>query len=197
MPVKLAAIAAIVLGICAGLVFFTMGDRPKADDSRALAAEASGAAAPAEGFFKAASRDQVSQEPFVDGEGREVRLADYKGKVVLLNFWATWCAPCVKELPSLARLQAKQGDDGLVVMAVNLDRKKGDLSIEDALKEYGADTLEPYADANQKLMRAFRIAGLPTTILIDREGREIGRREGEAEWDSAEAIAAIEQAAAQ
>lgn len=145
-------------------------------------------------FFKVkADAPPAPAEPFRDGGGEEVTLADFKGKVVLVNLWATWCAPCVKELPLLAKLQAKRAGADFMVIALNLDRP-GKANVPEFLKENGAEALEPFADPSMKMMRGFRVAGLPTTILIGADGREIARREGEAEWDTPEAWAEIQKA---
>jgi thiol-disulfide isomerase/thioredoxin len=145
-------------------------------------------------FFKAKDDAPATPaEPFRDGGGEEVTLADFKGKAVLVNLWATWCAPCVKELPMLARLQAKRAGDDFIVIALNLDRP-GKANVPEFLKENGAAALEAFADPTLKMMKAFRVAGLPTTILIGADGREVTRREGEAEWDTPEAWVEIQKA---
>ncbi len=120
-----------------------------------------------------------------------MRLAAFKGKPVVLNFWATWCAPCVKELPSLERLKALRGD--IVVIALNVDTK-AEGPIGDFLTQVGAAGLDAYTDPKKKLWRAFRLNSLPTTFVISADGRVVGRRDRDAEWDSAEALAAIDAA---
>jgi thiol-disulfide isomerase/thioredoxin len=145
-------------------------------------------------FFKVkADAPSLPAEPFRDGGGEEVTLADFRGKVVLVNLWATWCAPCVKELPLLAKLQAKRAGADFMVIALNLDRP-GKADVPEFLKEADAAALEPFADPTMKMMRGFRVAGLPTTILIGADGREIARREGEADWDKPEVWAEIQKA---
>jgi thiol-disulfide isomerase/thioredoxin len=127
---------------------------------------------------------------FLDGQGNALSLEDFRGKVVVLNLWATWCAPCRHEMPSLDRLQAAFGDDGLLVLPLSLDR--GEVSqIEAFYDEVGLSTLKIYHDPKAAVGRAFAAYGLPTTIVIDREGQEIGRLLGPAEWDSEEAMALI------
>jgi thiol-disulfide isomerase/thioredoxin len=127
---------------------------------------------------------------FLDGQGNPVTLEDFRGKVVVLNLWATWCAPCRHEMPSLDRLQAAFGNDGLQVVPVSLDR--GDVGkIEAFYEEVGLPTLAIYHDPKAAAGRAFGAYGLPTTIVIDREGMEIGRLLGPAEWDSEEAMTLI------
>ena len=129
------------------------------------------------------------QEPFRRGDGSAVSLADFTGRVVLLNFWATWCGPCVREMPSLDRLQAALGPEGLEVVAVSEDRKQA--LAEAFLVEHRLDHLALYMDQRGKVAQAFGLRGLPTTYLIDRQGRLVGGLQGPAEWDDEEAKALI------
>ena len=123
---------------------------------------------------------------FQDADGRERTLADWRGKVVLLNLWATWCVPCRKEMPALDRLQAELGSDRFEVVAVSVDRAglKGARKFLDATK---ASRLGLYADPSARAAATLRAIGLPSTLLVDGEGREIGRLLGPAEWDSDDA----------
>lgn len=123
------------------------------------------------------------------GDGTELGLDHFRGKVVVLNFWATWCAPCVEELPSLARLNEKLGGRGEVV-ALSVDRGGLD-QVVPFLEEYGI-AIAPYVDSSMSAMRTFRLSGLPTTIIIDAQGREIGRVTGPATWDDDAHVALIE-----
>ena len=127
---------------------------------------------------------------FVDGEGRPLTLADFRGKVILLNIWATWCIPCLREMPTLDRLQAKLGGPRFEVVVLSIDI--GGVGV--VKKFYRALRLEAlgiYVDKTTRARTALGITGIPTTLLIDRQGREIGRLAGPAEWDSPEAIKAI------
>jgi thiol-disulfide isomerase/thioredoxin len=204
MPWKIAALAGVLLALCAAALVFTMRDAGERSQPPAEVPDLSSLLPkvderpPATGgpFFKAGSDSApLPRDAFRDGSGNEVTLAAFAGRPVLLNFWATWCAPCVKELPSLARLKALLGEDGLQIVILNLDRAGGP-SIPDFLAEHDAAVFEPYTDPAKKLMRAFRINGLPTTILIAADGTEIGRHEGEAEWDSPAARDEIDKALA-
>jgi thiol-disulfide isomerase/thioredoxin len=128
---------------------------------------------------------------FLDAEGNEVRLADFQGEVVVLNLWATWCGPCRREMPSLDRLQAKFGGDGLEVIALSLDR--GDVAkVQAFFDELEISQLAVYQDPQARAGRELGAPGLPTTIVIDRTGQEVGRLLGPAEWDSDDALAVIE-----
>ena len=125
---------------------------------------------------------------FTDANDKPVKLSDYKGKTVLLNFWATWCAPCVKEMPSLDRLQGEIGKDKLVVLPLSLDGPS-----KPKVAPFYADrklaNLGIYFDKGKKALGALDISVLPTSVLVDPEGREIGRMEGDADWDKPEALA--------
>jgi thiol-disulfide isomerase/thioredoxin len=130
---------------------------------------------------------------FLDGAGAQRSLKDWHGKVVLLNLWATWCAPCRKEMPALDRLRAALGSDKFDVVALSVDRT-GLEGAKKFLDQINVQSLELYADPTAKISSQLRVAGLPATLLLDREGREIGRLTGPAEWDSAEAKRLIQAA---
>lgn len=124
---------------------------------------------------------------FSDADGTRHMLSEFKGRYVLLNLWATWCAPCVKELPALAALQQAVGKAHLVVVPVNVGRSDA-AKTGQFLKKHGAGTLPVYNDTNIALVRAFRAYGLPASILIDPQGREIARAMGAVQWDAPAAI---------
>jgi thiol-disulfide isomerase/thioredoxin len=147
-------------------------------------------------FIAAVDRPFAPDYAFQTLEGVPMRLADLKGKTVLLNLWATWCAPCVREMPALARLQAMRGEKGLHVAAVSLDRG-GRTQIEPFIATHGLNGLPIYLDTTMAAMRTLGAAeGLPLSILIDAEGREMGRLAGAAAWDGPEALALIDAALA-
>lgn len=130
--------------------------------------------------------EELPEVKFQDAEGRQRTLAEWRGKVVLLNLWATWCVPCRKEMPALDRLQQELGSDKFEVVAVSVDRK----GIEGARKfldETKVGHLALYVDPTIRLTSQLRAVGLPVTLLIDAQGREIGRLLGPAEWDSEDA----------
>ncbi|MGI9420646.1 MAG: TlpA family protein disulfide reductase [Geminicoccaceae bacterium] len=132
--------------------------------------------------FVATDSGPVPEIGFLDADGNERSLADFQGRVVVLNLWATWCAPCRKEMPSLDRLQTALGGDDLEVIALAVDR--GDLSkVLDFYQEIKIENLAVYHDSTAKAGRKLRAPGLPTTLIIDREGNEVGRVLGDAEWD--------------
>ena len=128
---------------------------------------------------------------FADEKGRAVTLQDLRGKVVLLNIWATWCVPCRKEMPALDRLQARLGSSNFVVIALSIDR--GGTSVVRAFyDEVGIRALRIYVDKTGDAATDLGVVGIPVTLLIDRESREIGRKIGPAEWDSPEVVALIQ-----
>jgi thiol-disulfide isomerase/thioredoxin len=125
--------------------------------------------------------------PFVDGEGAEVSFADFTGEVVFVNFWATWCPPCLKEMPSIDRLAAEMGDE-LAVVTISTDRGNADKP-RAWLAENGIENLPLYHDGRLRTAQAAGILGQPTTLVLDREGREVARFQGDTEWDAPEAKA--------
>ena len=133
---------------------------------------------------------------FQDGAGKPLTLSDWKGRVVLLNLWATWCAPCRKEMPDLSKLEKELGSDQFEVVAVSVDRKGAEASAA-FLKETGVDNLKLYVEPSTKIVTDLQSAGLPATLLIDRHGRELGRILGPADWASPDAQALINAALAQ
>jgi thiol-disulfide isomerase/thioredoxin len=134
----------------------------------------------------------IKKAPFAnvdDEKGKPVDLAErLKGKVVLLNFWATWCAPCVTELPTLDKLQGEMGGPKFEVVAVSVDLRGMD-KVGPFWKEKGYKHLAVRLDQRSTMMKAFGTRGLPTTFLVDHEGNVVGYLEGHADWASPEAKA--------
>lgn len=146
-----------------------------------------------------AFRATTPPEPFaaieiVDAGGKPRPIAGWQGRVVLLNLWATWCAPCLKELPALDKLKAELGGADFDVVALNID--KAPEKPRKFLADNGIKALEFLRDPTTKAFVAVKSQGMPTTLLLDRQGREIGRLVGPAEWDSAEAKALMKAAIA-
>ncbi len=125
----------------------------------------------------------------MDHDGKQMTLADFKGKTILLNVWATWCVPCRKEMPSLDRLQAILGGPDFEVVAMSSD-KQGMAAIDQFYLEAGITHLNKYIaqDANRSLDK-LGLYGIPATFLIDRQGQNLGQLIGAAEWDTPEMIA--------
>jgi thiol-disulfide isomerase/thioredoxin len=123
--------------------------------------------------------------PFADADGQDVTLADFEGKPLLLNIWATWCPPCRAEMPTLDAL-AKLEKDRIAVIAVSQDLD-GRAPVLAFFNETKVQNLEPYTDADNAILAAFNNSlGLPTTILYDSAGKEVWRLTGGVEWDGAE-----------
>jgi thiol-disulfide isomerase/thioredoxin len=139
----------------------------------------------------------VTQLAFSGPDGQPETLDAFKGRVVLLNLWATWCVPCRQEMPALDRLEAKLGGKDFHVVAVNIDTTRLERP-KAFLNEVGVKALPYYSDAKAdvfyRLKQAGKVVGLPTTILIDRNGCEIGTLAGPALWDSPDGVALIEAA---
>ncbi len=131
----------------------------------------------------------VSDVSFTHADGGTFTLTGFEGKHVLVNFWATWCAPCRKEMPMLSELQTEFGGDAFEVVTIATGRN--DLNgIKRFFAEIEVDNLPLYLDPKQALARDMAVLGLPITLILDPEGREIARMRGDAEWnsDSAKAI---------
>jgi thiol-disulfide isomerase/thioredoxin len=127
---------------------------------------------------------------FVDENNQPRSLAEFRGRPILLNIWATWCVPCRKEMPSLARLQAKFDPSQFLVLALSVDRQ-GIPAVQSFFQELKLTGLGIYVDPPGDAMSRLRVPGLPTTVFVNAEGQEIGRKIGAAEWDSPEAIALL------
>ena len=132
----------------------------------------------------------VTDTAFTDPAGAEHTLAQFEGKHILLNFWATWCAPCRKEMPMLSELQAEFGGDDFEVVTIATGRNEL-AGIRRFLSEMEVDNLPIYLDPRQKLAREMGVLGLPITLVIDPEGNEIARMIGDAEWNGESAKAII------
>ena len=125
----------------------------------------------------------------VDLAGNTVSLSEFAGRLVLINLWATWCEPCLREMPSLERMQSRLGDK-ITVVAISEDRG-GSKTVEPFINKLELKSFKIYLDPKSDAGRAFKVAGLPTSFLIDREGRVLGRVDGAAEWDSPKLLAVL------
>nr|WP_264185564.1 TlpA disulfide reductase family protein [Roseicella aerolata] len=137
----------------------------------------------------------VPEFGFTDAEGRPLGPADFRGRIVLLNIWATWCVPCREEMPALDRLQAELGSPDFEVVALSIDRGGAD-AVRAFYEQIGIANLAVFLDRPNASSRALGVVGIPTTLLIDRDGREIGRAIGPLEWDSPETVGVIRRAMA-
>ncbi len=166
--------AAIVAALIAwrAAIFPSVGSGPLASPS------------PSDGapFIALQTPRPVAPLSFSNGDGAPLTLADFHGRMVLLNLWATWCVPCRKEMPALDRLQAKLGGPGFAVVPLSIDHRGRD-AVARFYREVGVKSLRIYVDKSANVIYAVNAVGMPTTLLIDAQGRELGRVIGPAEWD--------------
>ncbi len=143
------------------------------------------------GEFVPASQPFAAPEvSLADPNGQTVELSGLRGKPVIVNLWATWCEPCLREMPSLERLQSRLGER-IAVLAVSEDRG-GDKAVEPFIAKLGLKSVKVYVDPKSEVGLAFKARGLPTSFLIDREGKVLGRVEGAAEWDLPKILGVLE-----
>ena len=130
------------------------------------------------------------QVEFEREDGSAATLADYRGKHVVLNFWATWCAPCREEMPMLSNLQAEMGGDDFAVVTIATGRNPPP-AMKTFFDEIGVDNLPLHRDPKSALARQMGVFGLPITVILDPQGNEIARLQGDAHWDSDSAKAIV------
>jgi thiol-disulfide isomerase/thioredoxin len=140
-------------------------------------------------FIPAAPPQPAPELAFTDMAGKLASLDDFKGKFVVLNLWATWCQPCLKEMPSLAAMQAQLGSS-LTVLALSEDRGAA-VSVRPFLDKHGLDQLKVFLDPNSTASHAFEVRGLPTSLVIGGDGKVLGKVEGAADWNSDQMRAAL------
>lgn len=126
---------------------------------------------------------------FTDLNGNALSLDDFKGKPVILNLWATWCEPCIREMASLDRLQSRLADK-IAILAISEDRGGREI-VAPFFAKLGLGSVKTYLDPKSNVGHAFTVRGLPTSFLIDRDGQVLGRLEGAAEWDSPKILAVL------
>lgn len=148
-----------------------------------------------ENFIAAREVKSLPAFSFLDESGTSLSLEKFKGKVVVLNVWATWCTPCVAEMPMLDRLQHQVGDVDVEVIALSIDRG-GPPTVREFFDRVGVKNLRVYVDPTMRAQSTLAVFGLPTTIIIDREGNERGRLVGPAQWDDAAAVDLVLRASA-
>lgn len=170
--------------------------RPAVDLAQKIAPLAKGEVA---ALTMATAPLRIPQLAFSDAAGQPKTLADWRGKTILVNLWATWCVPCRKEMPALDNLQAKLGSDRFEVVAINIDTRDP-AKPKAFLTEGGLTRLGYFADPNAKVFQDLkavgRALGMPTSVLMDGAGCEIGTIAGPAEWDSDDALKLINAAMA-
>ncbi len=177
LNIKIVAIAAAVAVVAAAFLYVILARDVHAKPPQALA-----------NLAFSATPKPMADVAFSDAAGARHTLSSYKGRYVLLNLWATWCAPCVKELPALSRLQAALPTNRFTVVTVNVGRGSAADTVA-FLKAHGVDNLPAFLDSNAALLNAMGEVGLPVSVLIDPQGHEIARAADPADWDNANAIA--------
>jgi thiol-disulfide isomerase/thioredoxin len=194
-PFSVVPLVFVVLAGLAGIYWLNGQTRKAETTATTTTAETAGfskalAAGPMAGVVIHPSRKALGAFTFKDATGKDTDLTAWKGRVVLLNLWATWCTPCRKEMPDIAKLQKELGGADFEVVALSVDRKGLEAS-QAFLKDIGADNLKAYTDQPSTSLAAIQALGLPASILIDRKGQEAARILGPAEWASPEAQAMI------
>ncbi|MBX3445245.1 MAG: TlpA family protein disulfide reductase [Parvibaculaceae bacterium] len=191
-PKLLALLAGAALLIAGGVYLIGQGGGNPAN-GRAQAALDAAAQGEVANFVPKPAPVPLPAVNFRDREGREASLADFRGKLILLNLWATWCAPCREEMPELDRLQAEFGGETFEVLALSVDSAGPEVAAT-FLAEIGVEHLALYHDPSARANFTLAAFGLPTTILISPEGLEIGRMAGPANWASEDAKGLIRKA---
>ena len=135
-----------------------------------------------EDFELSKEKQNISDLKFKDDEEKEISFSDFQDKVLLVNFWATWCAPCIKEMPSLDRLK-KKINKNFDVIAISVDRD-GVKKVKDFFNENKITNLGKYFDINNSLAKEMNLIGLPTSFFINKKGDLIGYFQGDMEWDN-------------
>ena len=135
----------------------------------------------------------VSEEVFYNSNNDPISLKSFSGRLTLVNFWATWCAPCLEEMPSLSNLQKIKGSEKFNVVTIATMRNSPK-SVENFFNKNSIDNLTKYQDPKGKLARSLKIAGLPLTILLNKDNEEVARFIGDADWSSPHALRLIEKA---
>lgn len=172
---------ALLIGV---ISFYDLGNTPNTNIPQGLTAGAM------KRFVFHEQAVPATSAKFLDQNGNEVSFSDFKGKVILVNFWATWCAPCIREMPDLNNLERDLGGENFEVVLISENQDGIDSSLE-FLKDNNISNLKTYIDDNRNVARTLKTRALPTSILIDAEGYELGRLIGPAEWNSGDAKALI------
>lgn len=148
------------------------------------------------GFSTFSDTPPLPDATFINGEHKKVSFKAFEGKALLINFWATWCTPCVREMPVMNQIQREYGGDAFQVVAIAAGQQVGK-NPDVFLKEHQLESLDLYLDPHAKLLTMMGTQTLPTTLVVDRNGRIMGGVRGEANWDSPQARAILEHVIAE
>jgi len=179
-----AAIVVVVIAVAALLLFQPDGGGGGSAGGPPITGEV-------QNFIPANAERLGPDVEWTNDNGDARRLGDFSGKVVMVNFWASWCRPCLLELPSIDRLQAAMAGDDFTVVAINIDQE-GLRRAAPVARRLNLSSLSLYLDPRSIVSRAMGVQVMPTTVLYDRKGRELGRLEESAEWDTPEAQALLQ-----
>ena len=186
---KLIAALAVVLVVAGGAAMFLLRAGPEPAAPIAPAAPTTGA--PTDHFVAAdPGLDFAAMAP-LDPAGKPADRAAYRGKALLVNLWATWCAPCIKELPSLAELEKTMGGADFAVVTIALDEPDA-AKVAPFLAQHGAANLPALIDTNRSIDKVMPVSALPTSLLVDKEGKVRAVFTGDAEWHCGAALAAVQ-----
>lgn len=181
MPMRLRA---PIIGWALALIVAITGERASAD---ACASPPD----PIGNYDASEAGSQLPEQPYTDGDGVERSLQEHLGSGLVVNFWATWCAPCVEEMPALDALNKALDGTGVQVLTLSADLK-GAEAVRPFFARHGIETLPVLLDRRGRLAQAFGVPGLPTTVLIGPGGQEVGRVMGIAAWDDPAVVDFIE-----
>lgn len=185
------AIPVMILGLIVAVSFALLSATSKSGSGDSIEIFATGSL---EKLDTSKSGAVVSEAIFEGPDGEERKLADFKGKITLVNFWATWCGPCEREMPSLAALEQAKGSDNFQVIAISVDATEDKDYARQRLEELTGGVLDFYfaPPENWDIVYDTSARGFPTTVIYDADGVEIARLSGEAAWDSYEAAGLID-----
>ncbi|HET6158994.1 MAG TPA: TlpA disulfide reductase family protein [Dongiaceae bacterium] len=184
-----ALIAAIIVVVAIAALAAAVLTSTAPEPAPAPAASTPAPAAP-EGRFVALSGADFSTVAPVDGKGQPADMAPYRGKALLVNLWATWCAPCIQELPSLGKLQQDLGGDKFQVVTIAID-ERDPAKIEPFLAAHGAGNLPTLIDLNRTIDTVAQVSALPTSLLVDSDGKVKAMLSGDARWNCGKALEAV------
>ncbi|WP_169711804.1 TlpA family protein disulfide reductase [Henriciella litoralis] len=185
------AIPAMLVGLVLALLYALLSASSKGGNEDQVAKLATGSLSK----LNTDSRGTAASTSTFEGpDGREMTLGDFEGRVILVNFWATWCGPCEREMPSLAALQQAKGSDKFQVVAISVDASDDKDYARQRLQELAGGNIDFYFAPPEKwdIVYESKAQGFPTTVIYDADSKEIARLAGEAEWDSYEAVALID-----